>query len=148
MIDLFEALVDRWDSQSLGAAGTFDGGVWGLQAGANASWPHVVVESVFNSPDQWSSHGEFRIHEITFHTYVKDKVSSSTVFDEVGRLQKVLMAAFDFAPLTVGSGEGTILQMRRTGDTIILEDSPDGDVYHGLVTYEVHRVLSVNFSPS
>ena len=146
MIDLFEALKDRWDAKSM--ATTFTGGAHAQFAHKDASFPFVIFESGGTTPEIWTSDGEFQNASMTLHIFSNSKGSSSSRWAEAGRILKVLKAAFDFAPLTLGSGEGSILEMRRTNENILIEDSPDGDVIHSIIEYEILRQMTVDYSPS
>jgi hypothetical protein len=140
---VMSAIVSRWDDQSLDA--TFLGGLWAERAPSDTSFPYVVMSSISESPERWTSTSEFKRQLLTLDIWYKEDGSTDPV-NSIGTLLETLDAAMSFASLSIPSNSGHVLEMRRTATRIEMDDSEDR-VWHGALDYAVRRRKSVSYNP-
>lgn len=141
---VFEAIVTRWDAQSL--ADTFKGEIWFDEqpAGRDNPFPFVRMSSLGGSSDFWTTDSEFQQQLIQLKIFYR-KVDGTNPLAAVGALMRTLHTAMDFAPLSIPSSEGHVLLMEPIRFDVKRE--PDPDIWSGVIDYMVKRRKAANYSP-
>ena len=142
---VYEAIATRWSSQSLDD--TFLGGLFFGRAVSDVEFPYVVLLSLGNAVDSWTSSSEFRIQKVQFSIFYRQKEYDSDPVSKVGSLMRTLDAAYSFAPLSIPESSGHVLEMRRVRDDIRIDPHME-EVWHGVIDYDILRRLPVDYSPS
>lgn len=130
---LYQAIVSRWDDQSLDTS--FPGGLYFGRAPAKSTFPYVVMYSLGNVPRGFTSQSEFRNQFIQFTIFYKEDNSTDPVIS-LGTLMRTLDTAMMEAPLAVASGD--VLTFRRTRDDLVADPEAQG-VWQGQIDYAAIR---------
>lgn len=140
---VYEAIISRWDDQSLGS--TFTGGVWFELAPAGTDYPFVVITSLGNTPVRWTSSNEYRAQSVQMSIFYEETTGTDPV-SALGTLMRALDDAMCHAPLSIPASAGTVCDVRRTRDNI--SKDPEPNIWQGVLDYRIMRTKSVDYSPS
>jgi len=140
---VYEAIISRWDSQSLGD--TFTGGIWFEVAPAGTDYPFVVLTSLGNVPTLWTSDNEYREQNVQMSIFY-EKTTGTDPVSALGSLMRTLDDAMLFAPLSIAASAGNIYDVRRMRDD--LRKDPEPNIWQGIIDYRIMRTKTATYSPS
>jgi hypothetical protein len=124
--DVHAALKTTWD-----AAGSLSSiaGPYFDRAPNNPAYPYAIFRPVANVARTRTSSSEFWDHPFRFHIFAKNKVQAETLLAAVGDV-------FDVASLSLASGKGHVLHMRREGE---FYQEHDQGVFETAIEYKLLR---------
>lgn len=135
--DVMEVIYSQWGDQSLDS--DVAGGLWLSLAPSGTAYPYAVYDLVSSVPDargNTSASAGTEIYRIEFQIALYGDTMS-----QVSTASKEVRAAFDNADLSLGAGEGDVLQCRCVNETPIkLED----DIWQWVLMYEILRSEPIN----
>ncbi len=137
-----EAIVTRWDAQSLDA--TFPGGIWLGGAPSGTVFPYAVFFDLGEFPQGWSTNSVFVNHLLQFDIFLEED-NTNDPGSLLGTHVRTFKAAMDFAPLTMPAGEGHV-EETRWGSTRITKE--DQGIWHAQLDYTIRRRKPIDPSPA
>lgn len=140
---VYEAIIARWDAQSLDDS--FPGGIWFSVAPSGAAYPFVQLVSLGNVPVSWTSSSELRAQDVQLSIFYEQTTATDPA-SALGALMRTLDDAISHAPLSIPASAGHVYGVRRTRDEIRQDPAPG--VWHGLLEYRVMRRAPVDYNPS
>ena len=140
--DIFEAIGDRWDDQSLGDA--IPGGIYKDQASKDATMPYVVASLVASPQVEITATDGDSANEYTLTT-VQLSLHSRGGTAAGGALVQAIRDAFEYAPLSISGGE---LVTARIVSVAHIDDPDQPNALLWALTYEILWSQSVTLRPS
>jgi len=137
--DVMEGIFTNWSSNSLDS--TVTGGLWLSLAPEGTAFPYCVYDIVSNVPRakmNSSSSSGTEITEIEFQLSLYDDNMST-----LGAASKTVRAAYDYADLSLGVGEGDVLQVRLSNE---IPQRLEDEIWQWVLIYKVLR--SKPYNPS
>ena len=139
--DVMEAVYGNWASHSLDTSIT--GGLWLSLAPSGTSFPYCVYDLVSSTPKHrmnTDADTGTEIFEMEFQLALYDDKMST-----LAAAAKEVRAAYDYAPLTLGAGEGGVLQVRCTNE---IPSKLEDEIWQWVISYVVTRHKPIDPSGS
>ncbi len=139
--DVMESVYGNWASHSLDA--DVAGGLWLSLAPKGTAYPYCVYDLISSVPTarmNTDSDTGTEIFDLEFQLALyDDKMSTLAV------AAKAVRAAYDYAPLTLGAGEGGVLQVRCTNE---IPTKLEDDIWQWVISLTVTRYKPIDPSGS